>query len=579
MKTAANNDGLAVLRTAIAKCRGNVVAVLIFSFFLNLLVFIGPLYMLQVYDRVLSSRSTVTLLVITGLAMALLAVYAMLEIVRSRILVRTGLLFDSLLSGNVVQTAFRGYVRKPGQRYSQAPRDVDSLREFISGAGVIAFCDAPWVPIFIAVCFLFHFWLGIVAFVGALVIFTLAVMNELLTRKALGKASLASLAANQYVSSSLRNAEAVYAMGMAGAVLERWRGLHLETLSLQVVASDRAGAVVGSFKAVRMSLQVAILGVGAYLVILGEITPGIMIAASIMMGRALAPVEMAVGQWKQFAMARSAYGRIKLLLAAMPIDKERMSLPAPRGEIMLERLVVVPPGAQAPTLKGASARFAPGEVVAVVGASGAGKSTLARAVVGVWQPAAGDVRIDGAEIAHWDPEELGPHIGYLPQEVELFTGSIAENIARFGEVDAHKVIKAAEIAGAHELILRMPDGYGTHVGDGGRSLSGGQRQRIALARALYGNPRIIVLDEPNSSLDQEGEKALASAIMNAKEAGRTVLVISHRTSLLSVVDRVLVLVDGAVAKFDRPEVVFATMKAPNSNAGTFRVPQASAART
>ncbi|WP_244645572.1 type I secretion system permease/ATPase [Salinarimonas ramus] len=571
------NDGLAVLKSAIARCRGNVVAVLIFSFFLNLLVFVGPLYMLQVYDRVLASRSEVTLLVITGLAIGLLAVYAMLEIVRSRILVRTGVLFDSLLAGNVVNTAFRGYVRMPGQSYSQAPRDVDSLREFITGAGVIAFCDAPWVPIFIAVCFLMHFWIGIVALVGALIIFTLAVMNELLTRKALGEASSASVAANQYVSSSLRNAEAVHAMGMARAVLGRWHDLHLDTLSLQAVASDRAGAVMGSFKAVRMSLQVAILGVGAYLVILGDISAGTMIAASIIMGRALAPVEAAVGQWKQFVTARAAYGRIKTLLSAIPTDKERMSLPAPQGELTMERLVVAPPGSNVPTLKGVSARFAPGEVIAVVGASGAGKSTLARALVGVWTAAAGDVRIDGAEIEHWDPEELGPHIGYLPQEVELFGGTIAENISRFGELDPHKVIEAAQIAGAHEMILRLPDGYETMVGDGGRSLSGGQRQRVALARAVYGDPKIIVLDEPNSSLDQEGEKALAAAITNAKQAGRTVVVISHRTSLLSVVDKVLVLVDGAVAKFDRPEVVFAAMQAPNSNVSAFRSPQAPAA--
>lgn len=563
MKTSNTRDGLAVLKTAIARCRGNVVAVVIFSFFLNLLVFVGPLYMLQIYDRVLASRSEVTLMVLTGLAIALLGVYALLEIVRSRILVRTGVLFDSLLASDVVHTAFRGYVRRPGQSYSQAPRDVDTVREFITGAGVIALCDAPWVPIFIAVCFLIHFWIGIVALVGAIVIFALAVLNEVLTRRSLGEASTASVAANQYVSSSLRNAEAVHAMGMARAVLGRWSDLHLDTLSLQAVASDRAGAVMGTFKAVRMSLQVAILGVGAYLVILGDISAGSMIAASIIMGRALAPVEAAVAQWKQFIAARSAFGRIKQLLAAIPPEAQKMPLPAPEGEITIERLVLAPPGSTTPTVKNVSARIGAGEVVAIVGASGAGKSSLARAIVGVWPAASGTIRIDGAEIGHWDPDLLGPFVGYLPQEVELFGGTIAENIARFGEVEPDKVIDAAKTAGAHDMILRLPDGYETFVGDGGRSLSGGQRQRVALARALYGDPRIVVLDEPNSSLDQEGEKALAGAIQAAKAAGCTVIVISHRTSLLSVVDKVLVLVDGAVAKFDRPDVVFAGMQGGN----------------
>ncbi len=543
------------LRKAIAACRSNMIAVVVFSFFLNLLVFVGPLYMLQVYDRVLASRSSLTLIVITGLAVALLAVYGALEVLRSRLLVRTGVIFDEVLSGPVLQTAFRGYVRRPGAAYSQAPRDVDAMREFVTGAGILAFCDAPWVPVFIAVCFMMHFWVGVVALVGALIIFVLAVANEIATRKPLREASGVSVAANQYVSSSLRNAETVQAMGMADAILRRYSDLHLKTLALQARASDRAGLIIGTFKAVRQVLQVAILGVGAYLVIVGQMSAGLMIAASIIMGRALAPVEGAVGQWKQFVAARAAYARTKQLLSSMPVLADNMSLPPPKGDISVERLVSAPPGSTIPTLKGVSFNVRAGEVIAVIGASGAGKSSLARALVGVWQPSTGTVRLDGAELSHWIPEELGPYIGYLPQEVELFAGTIAENVARFGDVEATKVVEAAKIAGAHEMILKLPDGYSTRVGEGGRSLSGGQRQRVALARALYGDPRLIVLDEPNSSLDQEGEKALSEAILQAKAAGRTVIVISHRMSLLSIVDRVLVLVDGAVAAYDRPDLV------------------------
>jgi PrtD family type I secretion system ABC transporter len=569
MNSAQEATSLLPLRRAFSACRGNFIAVIVFSFFINLLVFVGPLYMLQVYDRVLTSRSHVTLLVITGLAIALLVVYAALEVVRSRVLVRMGVQFDEILSAPVMQTAFRGYVRKPGAAYSQAPRDVDAMREFVTGAGILAFCDAPWVPVFIAVCFMMHFWIGVVALVGALVIFALALANELSTRTPLREASAVSVAANQYVTSSLRNAESVHAMGMARAILSRYSDLHLSTLALQARASDRAGLIMGSFKAVRMALQVAILGVGAYLVILGQLSPGLMIASSIIMGRALAPVEGAVGQWKQFVAARAAYSRVKQMLASMPAEAERMSLPAPKGEVALDRVIVAPPGSTMPTLKGVSFTVLSGETIAVIGASGAGKSSLARALVGVWPAASGTVRLDGAEMHHWVPEELGPFIGYLPQEVELFAGTVAENIARFGTVDPEQVVAAAKIAGAHEMILKLPDGYSTRVGDGGRSLSGGQRQRVALARALYGDPRLIVLDEPNSSLDQDGEKALAAAILQAKSAGRTVIVISHRMSLLSIVDRVLVLMDGNVAAFDRPEVVLPGVKA-GSNVSQLR---------
>lgn len=555
------------------KSRGTLIAVLVFSFFINLLMFVGPLYMLQVYDRVLTSRSEVTLIAITVIAVGLLVAYSLLEGVRSRILVRVGAAIDGLMASKVFQAAFRGHVLRPGQPYTQSLRDLDGLREFVTGAGIIAFCDAPWVPVFIAACFLLHPWLGFVALIGALIIFALALTNELATRSILAEASGASVAANNYVSSSIRNAETVHALGMSGAMLDRWTVAHQGLLGLQARASDRAGAIMGAFKGVRMALQVAILGVGAYLVILGELTPGAMIAASILMGRALAPVEAAVGQWKQFLGARTAWSRLDKMLKTVPVEPDRMALPPPSGKLELEGLAVVPPGGRTPTVRGVSLAIEAGEVVAIVGPSGAGKSSLARAMVGVWPVIQGTVRIDGADITHWNAEALGPHLGYLPQEVELFAGSIAENIARFGEVDPHKVIAAAKVAGAHDLIQRLPEGYDTPVGESGRSLSGGQRQRVALARALYGSPSIIILDEPNASLDTEGEKALTEAIQWAKAQGRTVIVISHRMALLSQVDKVAVIVDGVLKKYGPPDQVLGAAQA-QSNVSPLRPSQA-----
>lgn len=545
------------------RCRGMLVAVIVFSFFINLLMFVGPLYMLQIYDRVLSSRSEVTLIVITALAIGLLIAYGFLEGVRSRILVRAGVNIDNMMASEVFKVAFRGHVLRPGQAYTQSLRDVDNMREFISGAGIIAFCDAPWVPVFIAACFFLHPLLGVVALIGALLIFALALTNELATRRILSEASGASVEASTYVSASIRNAETVHAMGMSNAMLGRWEQAHRKVLALQARASDRAGSIIGAFKTVRMSLQIAILGVGAYLVIHGNLTPGSMIAASILMGRALSPVEAAVGQWKQFVGARTAWKRVQTILNTVPSENSGMSLPAPQGKIDLESVAVVPPGGRGPTLKGVTLSIEPGEVVAVIGPSGAGKSSLARAIVGVWPVAQGSVRIDGSDIMHWNADELGQFIGYVPQEVELFAGTVAENIARFGNVESDEVIRAAKMSGAHEMIQRLPDGYDTMIGDGGRTVSGGQRQRIALARALHGSPSVIVLDEPNASLDTEGEAALTDAIRAARSSGSTVIIISHRTALLGHVDKVAVIVDGTLRRFGEPDQVLNAAAQPN----------------
>lgn len=543
------------LKQAFETCRGYFAVVLVFSFFINVLMFIGPLYMLQVYDRVLTSRSEVTLMMITGLAVGLLVIYGLLEVIRSRILVRTGAKFDALLGRGLFETAFRSQIKNPGGASSQSLRDLDVVRDFMTGNGVIAFCDAPWVPVFLGACFLIHPWLGLVALAGASVILILALTNEFSTRDLLKDASNASVVANQYVGASVRNAEVVKALGMMPGLARRWQQLHDRTFGLQAKASDRASSLLAASKFVRMALQVAILGVGAYLVLQSQITAGAMIATSIIMGRALAPVEMAVGQWKGFINARNAHGRLKELFEALPEDVARMSLPAPKGDISLEQVVVAAPGARKPTLKRLTLQIEAGDIVGVIGPSGAGKSTLARTLAGIWQPINGHVRLDGADLLQWDSEALGPHIGYLPQDVELFSGTVAENIARFNDVDARAVVAAAERAGVHDVILQLPDGYDTRIGEGGRALSGGQRQRIGLARALYGDPRIIILDEPNSSLDNFGEEALAAAIAGCRERGRTVIVISHRASLLNVVDKVAALDEGALTAYGPRQAV------------------------
>ncbi len=553
------------LAEAFKPIRGAFIATAIFSFFINLLMFTTPLYMLQMYDRVLGSRNETTLVMLTVVAGGALILFGTLEMVRSRILVRIGARFDDLLNKHVFRAAFQSSVTHPGSASSQSLRDLDNVREFMTGQGLIAFLDAPWVPVFLAVVFLFHPILGFVALGGAIIIFIFALSNEFATRGPLSQASKNNVQTSNFVSTSLRNAEAVSAMGMLPGIMDRWRRRHRDVLERQAMASDRAGTILASSKAVRQFLQVSMLGTGAYLVLQGEITPGTMIAGSIMMGRALSPVEQAVGQWRSFVNTRSAYSRLNQLLLQVDQERDRMQLPTPEGRITMERAVVAPPGSRTPVLKGVSFDLQPGEALGVIGPSGAGKSSLARALMGVWPIASGHVRIDGADITDWNKEQLGPHLGYVPQDVELFDGTVAENIARFQEVDPDEVVRAAQLAGVHEMILRLPHGYDTQIGPSGQSLSGGQRQRVALARALYGDVRFVLLDEPNANLDTEGEKALTDAITRLREQGRTMAMITHRPQLLGSVDKVLALDDGQVqafgprqdvlSRFTRPSVV------------------------
>lgn len=532
-----------------------------FSFVINLLMLTPSLYMLQVYDRVLSSRNETTLWVLTGLVLGVYVFMNALEFVRSRVLVRIGTAMEDTLDGRVFQAAFEASLRNHASG-RQVLADLTGLRQFLTGNGPFAFFDTPWTPIYLGVIFLLNPWLGWFGVTATLVLAALAVITETLTRKPLQEANQLANQTLAFANNSLANAEIIEALGMLPHLRRRWQEKHDQVLALQALASDRAGAITALTKFVRISVQSLILGFGAWFVIHGDMSAGGMIAASILLGRALAPVEQLIANWRGFVQARQYYHRLEQVLAQFPARPAHLSLPPPKGEVQLEGVVAVPPGAQTPVLRGISLEIPAGAVVGVIGPSGAGKSTLARLLVGVWPPYAGKVRLDGADISQWRKDELGPYLGYVPQDVELFEGTIAENIARFGPLDSEKIVAAAQRANVHEMILRFPQGYETQIGPGGAVLSGGQRQRIALARALYGDPRLIVLDEPNSNLDDAGEAALVASVQGLKQEGRTVVVITHRASILSVVDRLMLLRDGTVQAYGpRNEVLQALQQA------------------
>lgn len=556
-------DAPSPLSAGLRAVRPTVRSVIVFSAFINLLLFVSPLYMLQLYDRVLSSRSVETLISLTIIAGALLAVYGLLEMARTRVLVRAGILFDEKMAQPVFNAIHRAMLRKPDGGQVQTLRDVDVLREFLTGAGLIAFCDAPWFPVFIFGAFLLHPWYGWIAVVGSLVIWSLTLVNEILTRRDLGEASTASIIATQHAATTFRNVEVLQAMGMLGALRSIWSGIHLRHMGWQARASDRAGTLVACTKFFRMFLQIIILGAGGYLAIHGEITPGVIIAGSIIIGRALQPMEMAVGNWKSFVAARGANRRLKALfmLAGAPVS--RMSLPRPKGAVSVEGVIAVAPGQKNVILRNVTLALPAGEVLCVVGPSGAGKTTLARILVGIWPIAGGALRLDGYDLSQWDSQELGQYIGYLPQDVELFSGTVAQNINRFqDDINPEAVIAASELAGCHEVIQSMADGYNTQIGEGGQALSGGQRQRVALARALYGNPSLVVLDEPNSNLDSAGEEALTTAIQALKARGTTVVLVTHKVNILAIADRILVMAGGTVQGYGPRDEILGKLMGP-----------------
>ncbi|ABY29563.1 type I secretion system permease/ATPase [Methylorubrum extorquens] len=535
-----------VLKDGLRAIRPVLVTVFVFAFFTNLLLFAGPLYMLQVYDRVLSSRNEATLLGITGIAAFALAVYAVLEMLRSRLLVRGGMIFDRKVAGPVFEIVHRAALLRPRAGHETVLRDVDVLREFLTGGAILALCDLPWASLFLMACFILHPWFGWMALLGGGTLLGLTLLTDLTTRRPLDVASQAAREAGEQARATMRGGEVLRAMGMLGALRSRWHRRHDEAIRLQARASDRAGLITAATKFTRMFLQTMVLGVGAYLAIHGEISAGSMIAASIIMGRTLAPIEAVVGHWKSFTAARRSYARLADIVGRIGLEPQRVMLPRPRGLIETENLVVAAPGSPTAILHDVSVRLEPGSVVGIIGPSAAGKSTLVRAITGVWPITSGAVRIDGADLRHWDPQALGRHLGYLPQDVELFDGTVAQNIARFDTQDDAAIVAVAQRAGCHDLIQALPDGYNTRIGSGGHGLSGGQRQRIALARAMYGDPSLVVLDEPNASLDQAGEAALMRAVADLRERGTTVVIVTHKVGLLAGADQILMLEGGTL---------------------------------
>jgi len=535
------------------------VTVGVFSAIINLLMLAPSLYMLQVYDRVLGSRNEITLLMLTLLIVGAYLFMGGLELIRSFVLVRVGAQFDMTLNKRVYTAAFEQNLKQAGFNAGQSLADLTNLRQFLTGNALFAFFDAPWFPIYLIVIFMFEPVLGLFALAGTVLLIILAVVNERVTKEPLAEANSMSIQANTLATNNLRNAEVIESMGMLPNLMGRWFKLHGKFLGLQASASQKAGVVSGLTKFVQMSMQSLVLGLGALLVLDNKITPGMMIAASILLGRTLQPVQQVIAVWKSVSGARSAYERLEALLEANPAREAGMALPKPQGALALDNVTAAPPGVKTPIVKGVSFAIAPGDVLGVLGPSGSGKSTLARLLVGVWPSMIGKVRLDGADIYQWNKAELGPHVGYLPQDVELFAGSISENIARFGDVDAEKVVQAARRAGVHDLILQFPQGYDTKLGDGGAGLSGGQKQRIGLARAMYDDPALIVLDEPNSNLDDVGEQALLAAVLDLRQRGKTIVMISHRPSAVQVTTKLLLMRDGAVHMFGPTNQVLAAL--------------------
>jgi len=555
------------LRSALRACRGALIGIALVSSVINVLYLTGSFFMLEIYDRILPSRSIPSLVALAILVGVLYAFQGILDLVRMRVLVRIGAALDESLSARV----FAALVRLPllaGNKAenTQPLRELDQVRAFTSGVGPAALFDLPWIPLYLGICFLFHPWIGWTATIGGVLLVTLTILTEVLARDPTRAA--AGLGAQRQVlaEASRRNAEVLGAMGMAGRIALRWGEKNAEYMASQRQAADVVGGLGAISKVLRMVLQSAVLGVGAYLVIMEEATAGIIIAGSILTSRALAPVELAIANWRGFLAARQSWRRLNDLFKLMPLDRDRLALPRPRGSLAAEHVSAAPPGAGKLVVQDVDFTLKAGQGLGIIGPSASGKSSLARLLVGVWQPARGKVRLDGAALEQWSPEALGAHIGYLPQSVELFAGTVAQNISRFDPAASpDAVIKAAQAAGVHDLILRLPDGYETDIGEDGAALSAGQRQRIALARALFGDPFLVVLDEPNSNLDAEGETALTQALLGVRARGGIVVVVAHRPSALAGVDLILVMNEGrAQALGPKDEVLKKVTRAPSA---------------
>ena len=552
------------LGAALASCRGIFVGTAFFSALSNVLMLTGSFFMLQVYDRVLPSRSVPTLIALSVLAIILFAAQGFLDFIRGRLLVRTAIMLDEALSERVYGAAVQ-LPLKLGNRpdATQPMRDIDNIRSFLSGAGPIALFDLPWVFMYLGVIYLFHPLLGLIAFLGALLLIALTLLTELRTRGPLRAATEYGIARQRLTEASTRNAEVLAAIGLRRRLGSRWREANRSYVNEQQRASDMAGGFGAISRVLRMMLQSGVLAVGAWLVISQQATAGIIIAGAILTARALAPVDLAIANWQGFVKARQSWQRLRSLLAQVPLEKPPMRLPAPTSNFRVESVSVAPPGEQALALHDVTFTLTSGQGLGIIGPSGSGKSSLARAMVGVWPLVRGRISLDRATLDQWSPEDLGRHVGYLPQDVELFAGTVAENIARFDEeADAQTILAAAGLAAVHELIVSLPKGYETRIGEPGAELSPGQQQRIALARALYGNPFLVVLDEPDASLDMEGQQALAQAISGVRARGGIVVVISHRPNVLDGVDLLLAMQRGRMAAFGPKELVLQKLRRP-----------------
>jgi ATP-binding cassette, subfamily C, type I secretion system permease/ATPase len=554
------------LAAALGACRRAFIAIALFSGMSNLLMLSGSLFMLEVYDRVLPSRSVPTLVALLLLIAGLYAAQGVIDMIRSRILVRIGHSLDEAMSRRVYDAIVRLPLKIGAKGDGTQPiRDLDSVRSFLSGSGPVAFFDLPWMPVYLAICFLFHTYIGLTALFGAIILVTLAIMTEVKTRHPMRRAAQAAVARNTLLEASRRNAEAITAMGMVGRISRHWHDLNRDYVESSGRASDVGGGLGAFSKVLRLLLQSAILAVGAWLVINQESTPGIIIAGSILGGRALAPVDLAIANWRGFVGARQSWQRLSRLLGHLPPTSEPMPLKPPARSLVVQNAAVAPPGHQRIVCQDINFTLAAGKALGVIGPTASGKSSLARMLVGVWTPVRGAVRLDGATLDQWSPEALGRHVGYVPQDVELFNGTVAQNIARFEDPpDADAVIAAAQAAGVHDLIINLPDGYETMVGEQGSALSAGQAQRVALARALYRDPFLVVLDEPNSNLDAEGDEALTRAILGLRARGAIAIVVAHRPSAIAGVDYILIMGKGRQQQFGPKEEILTRLTPPNA---------------
>jgi PrtD family type I secretion system ABC transporter len=554
------------LAAALSACRRAFYAIAMFSGMSNILMLSGALFMLEVYDRVIPSRSVPTLVALLILVAGLYAAQGVIDMIRSRILVRVGRSLDEALSLRVYDTIVR-LPLKIGSRGdgTQPIRDLDTVRGFLSGIGPVAFFDLPWMPVYLAICFLFHVYIGLTALFGAIVLVTLTVVTEVKTRRPTRSAAQFAVARNALLEQSRRNAEAITAMGMVGRISKRWNELNRSYVESSGRASDVGGGLGAMSKVLRLLLQSAILAVGAWLVINQESTPGIIIAGSILGARALAPVDLAIGNWRGFVGARQSWHRLSKLLAALPAMAEPMTLKPPSHTLVVQNGAVAPPGQQKIVCQDVNFTLTAGKALGVIGPTASGKSSLARMLVGVWTPARGTVRLDGATLDQWSPESLGRYVGYVPQDVELFNGTVAQNISRFDDpADPDAVIAAAQAAGVHDLVINLPEGYETIVGEQGSALSAGQAQRIALARALYRDPFLVVLDEPNSNLDAEGDEALTRAILGLRARGAITVVVAHRPSAIAGVDYILIMAKGRQQQFGPKEEILTRVTQANT---------------